>query len=119
MKNYVIGIVIVLLAAVGYFVYTQSYKSSSQPSGSSAAVSTNSVNISNFSFDPPQITVRANSTITFSNKDGVTHTVTADKGTFDQEITAGKTVTLTISDPGTYTYHCSVHPAMKGTIIVQ
>jgi plastocyanin len=119
MKNILIGIVVVVLVAAGYFAYKQSYKTPSQPSGGSTAVSTNSVDISNFSFNPPSITVKANSDIIFSNKDNVTHTVTADNGKFNQELASGATATITIADPGTYTYHCSVHPSMKGTITVQ
>lgn len=119
MKYIIIGIVVVVLVVVGFYVYKQSYKSSSQSSGNSSTVATNTVTVSNFSFDPPSITVKANSEITFSNADSVGHTVTADNGKFDKELAAGKTATITIPEPGTYPYHCSVHPSMKGTIIVQ
>jgi len=115
----IIAIVIVVLAAIGYFLYKPNYKSASQPTSGTTTVSVNTVNISNFSFDPPLITVKASSAVTFSNSDSVTHTVTADGGKFNQEITPGKTAAITISEPGTYAYHCSIHPAMKGTIVVQ
>lgn len=118
MKIFIVVVVIAILAVGGYYIYKGSYSKPNQSTNSST-VSTNSVNISNFSFDPASITVKAGSSITFTNNDGTNHTVTADNGKFDQSVSSGKTTAVTITEPGTYNYHCSIHSSMKGTIIVQ
>ena len=48
-----------------------------------------------------------------------THTATADNGAWNISLTPGQTNTTTLATPGTYTYHCTIHAFMKGTIIVQ
>lgn len=117
MKTTLIVIAVLLVIVVGYFLFRGKY-SSNQSSSTSAPVSTNSVSISNFAFDPSVISVKAGDTITFTNNDGTNHTVTADDGSFDKPISAGQSVTITISKPGTVSYHCKIHTSMKGTINV-
>lgn len=122
MKTFIIVIVIAAVLVVGYFLLKKSYNQpsqSSQTTNISASVETNSVDISNFSFNPADITVKAGTAITFTNNDGTTHTVTADNGKFDQQIDAGQSITITVSDAGIYTYHCKIHSNMTGTIRVQ
>jgi plastocyanin len=61
-------------------------------------------------------------TLTWTNYDGVAHTVTdsALTPTFDSgNISQGTSYSLTLTIPGTYAYHCSIHPGMTGTIVVQ
>jgi len=79
----------------------------------------NSVSIDNFAFNPSELTVSAGTTVTWTNNQQVTHTITFDDGSLNQQIASGATVQKTFSTAGTYTYHCSIHPSMKGTIIVQ
>lgn len=92
-----------------------------QPSPtSSAPAAQNSVQISNFNFSPATLTVKVGDTVTWTNQDSAGHSVTADDNSFNTGIIdQGKSGTMTFSTAGTYTYHCSVHPSMKGTIIVQ
>ncbi len=74
------------------------------------------------SFSPSTVTVviGINSTITFSNKDAVVHTVTATDHSFDSgDIKAGDSWTHTFSTPGVYNYTCIYHSWMKGTVIVK
>ncbi|HSW89581.1 MAG TPA: cupredoxin domain-containing protein [Patescibacteria group bacterium] len=90
-------------------------------STSPAAVNNqNVVTMQGYAFFPATITIKAGQTVTWKNADNTIHSATADDksfdtGTFDQS--TDKTVTF--SKPGTYTYHCSIHPMMKGTIIVK
>ncbi len=67
-------------------------------------------------------TATPGSTVTVKNTDSAPHTVTADDGTgamFDVEIAGGKTATFSAPDKaGTYAYHCTFHPNMKGTLQV-
>ncbi len=76
--------------------------------------------ITGFAFNPATITITSGATVTWSNQDNVGHTVTADDGSFDSKtVASGSTFSQTFSAPGTYTYHCSIHPSMKATIVVQ
>lgn len=83
----------------------------------------NSITIKNFAFSPAMLTVKAGSVVTWTNQDSVTHTIASDSGypvlfTSDP-VASGASYTFTFIQPGTYNYHCSIHPSMKGTIIVQ
>ena len=77
------------------------------------------VTIVDFAFEPATIGVSAGATVSWTNTGQVVHTVTADNGAFNSgEMSPGATVTGTFNTPGTYTYHCSIHPDMTGTLIV-
>jgi len=77
------------------------------------------VNISNFSFGPNELEVKVGTTVTWTNKDNMGHTVTADDGTFDSgTLGKGSTFSVTFSEAGTFSYHCNFHPSMIGTITV-
>ena len=83
----------------------------------------NSITIKNFAFSPAMLTVKTGSVVTWTNQDSVTHTIASDSGypvlfTSDP-VASGATYKFTFIQPGTYNYHCSIHPSMKGTIIVQ
>jgi len=78
------------------------------------------LNIANFAFAPDPVTVSAGATLTWTNQDGSTHTVVADDGSFKSSgLSKGATYSQQITTPGTYLYHCSIHPFMKGTITVR
>ncbi len=80
----------------------------------------NSVSIANFAFSSNDITVAKGTTVTWKNNDGVTHTVTADDGSFDSgSIPSGSSYTHTFSTTGTFSYHCSIHTTMTGKVTVQ
>jgi plastocyanin len=78
------------------------------------------VSIANFSFTPATLSISVGTTVTWTNTDSVTHTVTADQGTFDSSnLSPGTTFSFTFSQAGSYPYHCSIHPSMMGTILVK
>ena len=86
----------------------------------SAAASGAQVVLKGFAFTPASVTIKAGESVTWTNQDGTTHTVTADKGEFDSgSLGADGTFTFKFDKAGTYPYHCSVHPNMTGTIVVQ
>jgi plastocyanin len=91
------------------------------PTDTTASGSTGSVvNVTNFSFSPSTLTVKAGTTVTFKGITGA-HTVTSDTGSpmaFDQGVSEGSSITITFVNPGTYKYHCSIHSTMHGTIVV-
>jgi plastocyanin len=78
------------------------------------------VKIQGFAFDPPTLTVKAGTKVTWTNNDSAGHTVVSDAGDWASgDLATGATFSHTFDTPGTFTYHCGVHPAMKGKIIVQ
>lgn len=78
------------------------------------------VTIQDFEFRPREVTVTAGDAITFTNGDAQAHTATADAGGFDSgSIAAGEPATVEVAQPGRYPYHCSFHPFMTGTVIVE
>ncbi len=80
----------------------------------------NTVSIQNLAFNPSTLTVTAGTTVTWINNDNVDHNVMSSTGAFSSGTLAnGQSYTYTFNTPGTYDYSCTIHPSMKGTIIVQ
>jgi plastocyanin len=85
-----------------------------------AAVKNYNVSIKEFAFSPAALTVEAGSTVTFTNNDGVEHTVTAKDKSFDSGlIKKGETATITFSKAGEYAIYCKPHTFMTAKIIVK
>lgn len=79
----------------------------------------NEVFIENMEFTPSTINVSLNTTVTWTNNDGMAHTVTSDTGVFDSgSIGDGESFEYTFSVAGTYSYKCSYHSSMTGTVVV-
>lgn len=79
----------------------------------------NNISIYNMSFGTGSLTVKAGTTVKWTNNDNMTHTVTADDSSFDSgNIAAGGTYSHTFSTAGTYKYHCTLHSGMTGTVTV-
>src|SRR5829696_9764263 len=77
------------------------------------------VEIRNNAFNPPQLNVAPGTTVTFVNRDTVPHTATADNKLFDSgELAPGASYPVVLDGAGTVTYHCKLHPEMKGSILV-
>lgn len=79
----------------------------------------NAVTIQGFAFDPPAISVAVGGEVTWTNADPAPHTVTADDGSFDSgPKDLGGTFSATFDQPGSFPYHCEIHPTMTGTVTV-
>jgi plastocyanin len=71
-------------------------------------------------FSPSPVTVAVGSIVMFVNNDTATHDARADNGNFSTPfISPGGSANVTMSTAGSFTYHCSIHPGMVGTIVVQ
>lgn len=81
---------------------------------------TANIEISEFAFGPAVLSVKTGTTVTWTNKDQTTHTVTSDNGTTLSSPNLGfdQTYSMTFNTPGTYAYHCTPHPFMTGTVTV-
>ena len=83
------------------------------------AKKTITVDISNHAFDPAQLNIAPGTTVTFVNKDTEAHTATADNELFDTGVLEpGESTWVFFRGSGTVTYHCELHPDMKGSIVV-
>ncbi len=95
---------------------------SSQSQASAQPEQTSSVTIQNYSFTPASITVKAGTTVTWTNQDSIQHSVVADDQSADAPngplLAKGESYKFTFAKAGTYKYHCSPHPYMQGTVIV-
>ena len=78
------------------------------------------VNIFNYKFDPETVTVVAGTTVTWTNKDEIPHTVASTDKSFPASagLDTGDSYSYTFTKPGTYNYYCTLHPFMKGTVVV-
>lgn len=82
-------------------------------------VATNAVSIKGFAFVPASVTVHVGATVTWTNGDEEPHTVVAPGGPFrSTPLTPGATFRYTFGKPGHYSYVCTIHPFMRGTVVV-
>lgn len=117
------GIIKVILLLFTIISITGSCTKSSNIVGTSPSASggpgPNEIWIQGMAFSPATINVTAGTTITWTNKDAVTHTVTSTTGIFNSgSLSTGKTYSQMFSGTGTYPYFCSLHSGMTGTVIV-
>ena len=81
---------------------------------------TSSVAIDNFSFSPASITVPVGTTLTWTNRDDIPHTVVSDDQKFKSKaLDTDEKFSFTFTEPGTYSYFCSIHPKMVAKVIVE
>lgn len=131
MKNVLFTLITLLGIIVANFFATKSF-ALQQPVANTATASTEDkdaanqtpreveVTIDNFKFSPEKLTVKAGTTVVFTNKDDVPHTIVAEADTFrSKAVDTDEKFSYRFATPGTYAYFCSLHPKMTGTIMVQ
>jgi amicyanin len=79
----------------------------------------NTVTIKDLAYDPPTIKIKKGESVTWVNKDQNDHTVDEKNGVFhSRNIKPGKSYSYTFDKAGTYDYGCTLHPRMKGRVVV-
>ena len=77
------------------------------------------VEIVDFAYNPDPVRVQVGGKVIWQNMDSAPHTATADDGSFDTgPLEEGKLKSENFKEPGTFTYFCSIHPEMHGTVEV-
>jgi len=117
----VLGIIVVggLIYYFGFFNKGQNSSSSSNDN-QTATLNGITINIANFAFSPNNLNIKVGDKVTWTNNDSVTHHVVSDTGVFDSgDMSQGQAFNFTFNTAGSYSYHCSIHPEMTGTIIVK
>ena len=80
----------------------------------------NTITIQNFAFNPSTLTVKVGQNVTWTNEDSVSHIVKEVNGLFESSsLGNGQSFTYTFTATGTYNYTCTIHPSMKGKVIVE
>jgi amicyanin len=79
------------------------------------------VSIDNFTFTPASLTVKAGTTVTWTNKDDIPHGIASSNNAFKKSkaLDTDDSYSFTFTTPGTYQYFCYVHPHMVGTVVVE
>ena len=79
------------------------------------------ISIDNFSFTPATLTVKAGTTVTWTNRDDIPHGIAATNNAFkkSQALDTDDSYSFTFTTPGTYQYFCYLHPHMVGSILVE
>jgi plastocyanin len=116
-----LAVFIMVLLMLGFLSLGASGCGQTQSPNQNQGQSQLTVSISNFAFNPSTLTVKAGETVTWTNQDSATHTILSDSGNeiSSSSLGQGQTYSHTFNQSGTYSYHCSIHPSMKATIIVQ
>ncbi len=119
---------IVALAGVMVMVAGCTSSSNTSPSpanstitntASTSTASQNPVAIQNYAFSPSTLTIQKGANVTWTNYDSVQHHVVSDSSAFSSPLlNKGDTYTHQFNNTGSFSYICSIHPYMKGTIVV-
>src|SRR4030042_3166627 len=131
--NRVLGLILVLtmllLLVISVSCTASDQSVSGTENGQDDAVTQNGdeiqIELRDFRFNPDMVTIKQGTTVTWVNKDGVTHTVTSgvrdnESGLFDSgNINSGATFSYTFNEKGTFDYFCVPHSGMDGTIVVE
>ena len=110
---------LVVAAAVATAVSTHAAQASSSAVAADGKAGT-AVTIDNFSFSPATLTVPDGTTVVWTNKDDIPHTVVERNQKFKSKgLDTDDAYSYTFSEPGTYEYFCGMHPKMVGKIVVE
>lgn len=116
-----VGIALPLIGCGGAGTDSTSSGTSASTQAGSSTSGPDAVTIADFEYKPASIGVPVGTVVRIANHDTTAHTVTSKQsGAFESgAIQPGKTGTIRLEKPGTYSYYCAFHPFMKGTITVE
>lgn len=123
-QKIIIAIVAIIIIAGGalYYYGGYNYGAPNQPAISSTVTpnlqGVYPVSIKNFAFSSAVLNIKLGETISWTNNDSVAHTISG-IGFQSDNLANGQTYSFTFSSTGTFDYICSIHPSMKGKIIVE
>jgi plastocyanin len=129
-KNTFVVATVMSLAAAGFLMSGCTQKTSSPnqaqhpptPQTQTQPTTSDLISIAGFQFSPSTLTVKVGAPVKVINNDSVGHSVTSDDGTsFDTRILPqGQSAEFRApTKPGSYPFHCTAHPMMTGTLIVE
>jgi plastocyanin len=110
-----------ILFAISFLFLTHFTLGQAEKEGAGDGTKKNQIVIKDFHFTPQTLTVKSGEKITWINRDEEPHLVVSVEKQFKKSppLDTDQEFTITASAPGTYTYFCSIHPKMTGTILVE
>ena len=110
----------ILVAALGLGVAGLGVRSAGVAASALPARATMEVAIDNFAFGPTDLTVAVGTTVTWTNRDDIPHTVVSTEKVFKSKVLdTDEKFSFTFAKAGTYDYFCSIHPHMTGKVVVR
>ena len=110
----------VLLAALGFGIVGICVAGGDVAADAQQKPETAEVKIDNFTFGPADLTVSVGTTVTWTNRDDIPHTVVSTDKVFKSKVLdTDETFSFTFGKVGIYPYFCSIHPKMTGKVVVQ
>jgi len=111
---WILGLLSTAMVAVLLLSAASSYSSAKTPQPATAEVK-----VDNFSFGPATVTVAVGTTVTWTNRDDIPHTVVSTEKVFKSKVLdTDEKFSFTFDKAGTYPYFCSIHPKMTGSVVV-
>ena len=111
---WIVGLLSTAMVAVLLLSAASSYSSSKTPQPATAEVK-----VDNFSFGPATLTVAVGTTVTWTNRDDIPHTVVSTEKVFKSKVLdTDEKFSFTFDKAGTYPYFWSIHPKMTGSVVV-
>ncbi len=105
-----------IMGSGGFVTRQKSFAASAQEKAATSA----DVKIDNFSFGPATLSVTVGTTVTWTNRDDIPHTVVSTDKVFKSKVLdTDEKFSFTFTKAGTYPYFCSIHPKMTGQVAVQ
>lgn len=130
-RGLILGLVLAILLAGGFVLYSRKSTPAPAKSGSTPKQTdqvsphegqAKAISIQGSSFQPATITVKKGTTVTWTNQDSVSHTVTNDdsgaSGPNSGLLGQGQKYSFTFDTAGTFMYHCNTHTSMHGVVVV-
>lgn len=126
----ILGIVLIVIVGAAYFLIQPKYRQNIEPSqipassnqpvvnGTNVSQKTYNITIENFSFNPAETNIKNGDTVIWTNQDSMAHRISGE-GFNSDVLSKGQSFSFAPSTTGTINYICSIHPSMKGKIIVQ
>lgn len=124
-KLLLVVVAVLVLLGGGYYFMSQQYQAPAREvivkeEPTEAMAKETAIEIKNFAFSPTTLMVKVGDTVTWTNQDSAGHSATADDGSFDTGVLSqGESNTVTFTEAGTFAYHCTPHPNIKGTVVVE
>ena len=110
----------IFVAALGLGVAGLGVRSAGVAASAPPRPATMEVAIDNFAFRPTDLTVAVGTTVTWTNRDDIPHTVVSPDKVFKSKVLdTDEKFSVTFDTPGTFPYFCSIHPKMTGKVVVR
>lgn len=86
-----------------------------------STINEHNIEIQGFAFSPGELIIKSGETVTWTNLDAASHTVTSDNDAVFESplLKKGQSFSHTFTETGVYSYHCTPHPGMQAKIIVE